>query len=129
MDANEGRVSRGRQLMDEVYGFGFADTLPSVDNPLAQEIVAHLFGEIWSRPELSIRDRRLIVLGATAALGRGDLAEVQVRGAIANDELTEEQLQEIPLHLLFYLGVGNAGVLSGAIARAVADAAPRPPAS
>jgi 4-carboxymuconolactone decarboxylase len=129
MTANDGQVNRGLEVMDEVYGDGFADTLPSVTSPLAQDIVAHLFGEIWGRPALSNRDRHLIVIGVTAALGRGDLAEVQIRGAIANHELIEPQLLEIPLHLLYYVGVGNAGLISAAVDRAIGDRTQRQPGS
>jgi 4-carboxymuconolactone decarboxylase len=69
--------------------------------------VNHLFGDIWNRPGLSIRDRRLLVIGATAMMGRDDLIEIQVKGAILNGELTDEQLDEIPLLMLFYAGAGN----------------------
>jgi 4-carboxymuconolactone decarboxylase len=118
----EARLNRGLEVMDQVYGEGFSKTLAPTDgDPLTEDVVAHLFGDIWSRPELSIRDRRLLVMGATAALGRGDLLEVQVRGAIANGELDEEQLREVALHLQYYVGIGNAGRVRGAIESALRD--------
>ncbi|HWD05806.1 MAG TPA: carboxymuconolactone decarboxylase family protein [Amycolatopsis sp.] len=97
----------GRKMMDEVYGAGFSETLPAETTPMLEKTVDHLFGEIWSRPGLSVRDRRLLVLGATAALGRADLVQIQVEGALANDELTAEQLREAVLHLQYYVGWGN----------------------
>lgn len=127
MSDRDERVKRGLEVMDHVYGEGFAETMPPVENPLAEDVVAHLFGEVWSRPGLSIRDRRLIVMGATAALGHGDLMEVQIRGALANGELTADQLREVPLQLQYYVGIGNAGVVSGAIERALRDPAPKQP--
>jgi 4-carboxymuconolactone decarboxylase len=54
-----------------------------------------------------MRDRRLLVIGATAMLGRDDLIETQVKGGILNGEFTDEQLDEIPLMMLFYAGAGN----------------------
>ncbi len=48
-----------------------------------------------------------MVLGATAMLGRADLIEVQVRGALINGELTEDELEEIVLQLHYYAGWGN----------------------
>jgi 4-carboxymuconolactone decarboxylase len=98
---------RGLATMDTVYGPGFAATMPESDEPMLVETVEHLFGEIWNRPGLSIRDRRLLVLGATAALGRADLIEVQVTGALANGELDETALDEAVLQLQFYVGWGN----------------------
>jgi len=104
MDEN---TKTGLAMMDEVYGPGFTEALPAERTPMLEKTVDHLFAEIWSRPGLSVRDRRLLVLGATAALGRADLIEIQVRGALHNGELTEEQLREAVLHLNYYVGWGN----------------------
>lgn len=97
----------GRKMMDQVYGEGFSENLPQASTPMLEKTVDHLFGEIWSRPGLSVRDRRLLVLGATAALGRADLIQIQVEGALANGELSAEQLREAVLHLQYYVGWGN----------------------
>ncbi|WP_369228632.1 carboxymuconolactone decarboxylase family protein (plasmid) [Streptomyces sp. R39] len=102
-----GSRRRGLKVMDEVYGTGFTDTLPSEYTPMLEKTVEHLFGEIWNRPGLSVRDRRLLVVGATAALGRADLIEIQVRGALANRELSAEELREAVLQLQYYVGWGN----------------------
>ncbi|GAA3573726.1 carboxymuconolactone decarboxylase family protein [Amycolatopsis ultiminotia] len=98
---------RGRAMMDQVYGEGFSKSLPAETTPMLEKTVEHLFGEIWSRPGLSVRDRRLLVLGATAALGRADLIRIQVQGALAGGDLTAEQLREAVLHLQYYVGWGN----------------------
>jgi 4-carboxymuconolactone decarboxylase len=63
-----------------------------------------------------------MVLGATAMLGRADLIEIQVSGALANSEFTEEQLEQIPLFLLFYAGAGNTTALFRGIGAARATA-------
>lgn len=111
----------GRQMMDEVYGSGFSQRVPEQGGAFMQETVDHLFGDIWNRPELSIRDRRLLVLGATAALGDVDLIRTQVRGALANQELTSEQLDEVVLHLAFYVGWGRATRLQEGISEALVE--------
>jgi 4-carboxymuconolactone decarboxylase len=97
----------GLKTMDAVYGPGFSKTMPDVSNPMLKDTIDHLFGEIWSRPGLSIRDRRLLVIGATAALGRADLIEIQARGALQNDELSPGELREAVLQLHYYVGWGN----------------------
>jgi 4-carboxymuconolactone decarboxylase len=117
---NEENRQRGLRTMDEVYGPGFSDTMPDDRSPMLDATVGHLFGEIWSRPGLSIRDRRLLVLGATAALGRADLIEIQVRGALANAELDAEQLREAVLHLQYYVGWGNGTQLHQGVEAALA---------
>jgi 4-carboxymuconolactone decarboxylase len=107
MADTEDARTRGLAVMDEVYGAGFSDSMPATDEPMLAETVEHLFADIWARPGLSIRDRRLLVLGATAALGRADLIEVQVTGALANGELDARALDEAVLQLQFYVGWGN----------------------
>ncbi len=40
-------------------------------------------------------------------LGRPDLVEIQMNGALSNDEFTDEELDFLPLFILFYAGAGN----------------------
>ena len=55
-------------------------------------------------PGLSVRDRRLMVFGIAASLGRADLIEVQLLGALRNGEIEPAQVDEIVLHLAYYVG-------------------------
>lgn len=114
---------RGLKVMDEVYGAGFSKSLDGQTGAFLDETVGHLFGEIWNRPGLSTRDRRLLVLGATAALGRADLVQVQARGALLSEDCSEEELYESVLQLAFYVGWGNATSVQQGIAQAVAQIA------
>ena len=75
-----------------------------------------------------MRDKRLLVIGASAMLGRADLIATQVTGAIVNGELTDEQLAEIPLLLLFYAGAGNSTMVHQGIVTAKARAKDMKPA-
>ncbi|MFJ6852391.1 NAD(P)-binding domain-containing protein [Streptomyces sp. NPDC091271] len=120
---------RGLELMDQVYGPGFSDAMPKspVGDPFMDATVNYLFGEVWSRPALSVRDRRLLVLGATAALGRSDLIRIQTEGALINGELDAGQLREAALHLALYVGWGNATAVRSGFEEAIAaqkDATP-----
>ncbi|MFF3567508.1 NAD(P)-binding domain-containing protein [Nocardia jiangxiensis] len=111
-------TERGRAMLDRVYGKGFGELVDAgTDRPLTDETVGHLFADIWSRPHLTVRDRRLLVLGATAMLGRTDLLEIQLRGATENGELTTDQLYELNLLLAYYTGWGNGTSLQYAIKR------------
>jgi 4-carboxymuconolactone decarboxylase len=115
----------GRKTMDAVYGEGFSAALPDDTTPMLTDTVDHLFGEIWSRPGLSIRDRRLLVIGATAALGRADLIEIQARGALLNEELSPGELREAVLQLHYYVGWGNGTQLNNGIEAALSEHAAR----
>jgi 4-carboxymuconolactone decarboxylase len=88
--------------MHEVYGFSVdPDEIPA---PYVAFTVDHLFGEVWTRPELGIRDRRLMTIGVLAALGQSQLVEIQFQSALDRGELTEEQVRETVVHLTHYIG-------------------------
>jgi 4-carboxymuconolactone decarboxylase len=127
--SNDTGWDHGLGIVDQVYGAGSSAMMAGLQaSPFVAETVSHVFGQIWARPELSIRDKRLLVIGATAMLGRADLVAIQVAGAIVNGELTEAQLEEIPLLMLFYAGAGNATALYQGIQAAKAKAKDMQPA-
>lgn len=116
------RHERGLAMMDRVYGEGFSAQIPPEQSvPSINHTVEQLFAEVWSRPYLTIRDRRLFTLGITAILDRPDLLETQVRGALANRELTAEQLREIVLHSHYYAGWARGTTLQAVIEKLIAE--------
>ncbi len=105
---SEKNWEKGLEVFDAVYGPGSsAMVTPYRDSPFNQEIVGNQFANLWGNEAFTIREKRLMVLGATAMLGRQDLVEIQMTGALINGEFTDEQLEQIPLFLLFYAGAGN----------------------
>ncbi len=52
-----------------------------------------------------MRDKRIMTLTVVTALGIGDLAEIQANAALANGELTEDELKEMSIFLTHYLGI------------------------
>lgn len=124
------RWERGRAAMDAIYGAGFSDRYPPYEQvrPYSRQTVENLFGEVWARPGLPVRDRRLLVLGAVSMLGRPDLVKIQVLGGLRSGDFTEEQLREAVLQLAYYCGWPNATALDQGIDAGLAEfAAERPP--
>ena len=94
--------TRGMAKMQEVYGFSVdPDEIPG---PYVDFTVDHLFGEVWTRPALDIRDRRLMTIGVLAALDQPQLIEIQFRSALDRGEMTEDQVREAVVHLTHYVG-------------------------
>ncbi|MBM7563916.1 carboxymuconolactone decarboxylase family protein [Paenibacillus sacheonensis] len=62
-----------------------------------------LFGDVWRRETLSLRDRSLITLSALVSAGLTDQLPYHMRLA-SEDGLTEEELAEAVTHLAFYAG-------------------------
>jgi 4-carboxymuconolactone decarboxylase len=116
----EEAFAAGCKMMTAVYGKDQPSSQTKYGlSPWMDETVGHLFADIWSRPGLSVRDRRLLVIGVTAALGRADLIEVQVNGALENGEFTKAELDEIVLQLAFYVGWGNSTAVMQGIGAAL----------
>ncbi len=116
-DPKDARTA-GRAKMQEVYGFSVDPD--DVEGPYVDVTVDHLFGAIWTREALGIRDRRLATIGVIAAQGVPELLEVQFDAALERGELTEEQVRELVLHLTHYIGWPLSTGMSGAAERVIA---------
>jgi 4-carboxymuconolactone decarboxylase len=72
--------------------------------PLQELVTRYCWGEIWSRPGLSRRDRSLLNLGMITALNRPHELKLHVRGAL-NNGLSREEIREAVLQTAIYCGV------------------------
>jgi 4-carboxymuconolactone decarboxylase len=103
---------KGLEKMNEVYGW----EMPNIEGDAYFDLtVDHLFGTIWSRPGLSMRDKRIMTLTAVTAVGNRDLAEIQINAALLNEELSETAV-----FLTHYLGFPLGSALNGAVDAVVA---------
>ncbi|MFM7508451.1 MAG: carboxymuconolactone decarboxylase family protein [Actinomycetota bacterium] len=91
---------RGLERMGEVYSFEVSDG----PGDFFGYTVEHLFGDIWERPGLSLRDRRLMLIGLMVAEGLGDTLGIQLESALAKGDLTAEDLREVVVFLAHYAG-------------------------
>jgi 4-carboxymuconolactone decarboxylase len=107
---------RGLDMMREVYGW----EMPDLPGEFFAQTVDHLFAEIWTRPGLTLRDRRLLLLGAIAAQGLDDIAAIQVKAALRNEELDAEQLREAVVFLTHYVGWPLGSKLSMTVDKVIA---------
>ena len=106
---------KGLEKMNEVYGW----EMPDMPGDYFALTADHLFGTIWTRPGLSMRDKRLMTLTVVTALGIQDLAEVQVNAALQNGELSEDELKEMAIFLTHYLGFPLGSKLDGVVTKVV----------
>ena len=110
---------RGLERMEEVYGFEMTDGVGDFFGLTAD----HLFAEIWERPGLTDRDRRLLMIGLLAGSGGHDVLGIQVPAALANGELSPEELREIVIFLCYYAGWPNGARVNQVVETAIARAA------
>ena len=64
----------------------------------------HLMGQIWTRPGLARRDRRLVTLTIAAVTGQGGPLRNHLRASLESGDLSIEELHEWVVHLAHYGG-------------------------
>jgi 4-carboxymuconolactone decarboxylase len=116
------RRAKGAEMLAKVYA-GDVAVPPAGASAFADLMLEQVFAEVWTRPALSMRDRRLLIMGAIAALGESMTWKIQVRAAIKNGELTAEQARETLIQLVQYVGYPRGAGLLGATEEAIRDAA------
>jgi 4-carboxymuconolactone decarboxylase len=107
---------KGLEKMNEVYAW----EMPDVPGEFFALTVEHLFGRIWTRPGLSMRDRRMMLIAVLTTLNQEELLEVQVNAVLQNEELTREELREMAIFLTHYVGFPLGSKLDGVIKRVTA---------
>ncbi len=120
--ADDERWQRGADKIKEVYA-GDVITPPKGAMAFSDLMLEQLFAEVWTRDVLSMRDRRLLLLGAIAALGESMTFGIQSKAALKNGELEPDQLRECLLFLTQYVGYPRAAGLVGVIENAIQEAA------
>jgi len=116
------RRKRGLEKFNEVY-CGDLPAPPEGAMDFFDLMLEQVFAEVWSRPQLSQRDRRLVTMGVIAALGEGSTFGIQARAALKNDELSPEQCRELLIHLAPYAGYPRVAGLLGEVEKAIAESA------
>ena len=98
--ADDDRMERGLELRRRLFGPGDA---PNLEDPLIEVTVEHLFGDIWTRPGLELRDRSLITCATLVALGKEAQLKVHLKGLL-NQGVSELAVEEMMIHLAHYAG-------------------------
>ena len=109
--------ARGLRKMEEVYGFDMTDGTGDFFAYTAD----HLFADIWSRPGLSDRDRRLLLIGLLSGQGAADVLGIQIPAAYAAGDLDDAALREIVVFLSHYAGWPQGARLNSIVEETIAN--------
>lgn len=117
------RLQAGLEMRREVLGAEHVErslaNATEFGRPLQELVTEYCWGEVWTRPGLSPRERSLINLGMLTALGREAELKLHVRGAL-NNGCSVEEIQETLLQTAIYCGV-PAAIASFRTAQSVLD--------
>jgi 4-carboxymuconolactone decarboxylase len=115
-------------VFEQCYN-GVVPMPPAIDPKAFSGATMKMFNDVWGGIEqLSMRDKRLIVLGGLLSHGRADMFTIHAESALRNGELDAEELRGVVLMALPYVGFPNASPCMIAsetvIARVAAEKAP-----
>ena len=104
MKGYEARMQRGLELLKKLGPRGNGLMVQRRLYPDLYELtVGHLFGDIWTRPHLTLRERQIITLAVNIALVRPRGTPPHLRSAL-HLGFTKAQIAEIIIHAGAYAG-------------------------
>jgi 3-oxoadipate enol-lactonase/4-carboxymuconolactone decarboxylase len=119
-----GGVARGMEVRREVLGDAHVDRAQARQTPFTarfQDFISrYAWGEIWTDPTLSRRERSMITLTALVAHGHYDELAMHVRAARRNG-LTPEEIGAVLLQTAVYCGVPAANSAFATAQRVLAE--------
>ena len=93
----------------QVLGDAWVDSSLAKRNPFNAEfqelITRNAWGEVWNRPGLDHKTRRLLVLAMTVGMGRWEEFKLHVRAGLEQDGFSVEDLKEVIHQAAVYCGV------------------------
>jgi len=100
---------RGMKTRRKVLGDEWVDRAEkgkTAFNAEFQELITrYAWDEIWNRPGIPHKVRRMLVIGTMVALGRWEEFQLHVRAALASGDLDENDIKEVLLQQAIYCGV------------------------
>jgi 3-oxoadipate enol-lactonase / 4-carboxymuconolactone decarboxylase len=115
----------GLRIRRAVLGDAWVDktlTNRTAFNAEFQEMITrHAWNDIWGRPGLDHRTRRLLVLATTVALGRWEEFRLHVRAGLEQGGFTRDELKETLMQSAIYAGVPAANTAFAEAAAIVSE--------
>ena len=106
------RHDTGMSIRRRVLGQKHVDAVVAKTTPLTAEfqdlLTRYAWGEIWTRPGLDLRSRRILVIGTLLALGRWEEFSMHARAALSEGGFSVDDLKEIVLQQAIYCGIPSA---------------------
>lgn len=116
--ADETRRQRGQRQFREVTQF---DTTFEPGDPFTAFTVDEVFGDVWTRPGLTRKERRLLSIAATVTSGMTEEAEVHQYGALKSGDVTPAEMMEVVVHLAHYAGWPKAAAMYRQLGKLCSD--------
>ena len=103
MSDYEDRYKRGMELLKKMGREELMMDQKELLPELYDMSVGHLFGDVWARPGLSLRERQLVTLAANIALARPSGNHSHYRSS-KHIGITHEEIMEVIIQVGHYAG-------------------------
>ena len=100
-DKDQDRIERGTARMRELFGDNF--NAGDMEDDFRAITTGHLFGDIWTRPGLELKERSMITCTALIVMGKEPQLKVHLKGAL-NAGISKDAIEEMMIHLAHYAG-------------------------
>jgi 3-oxoadipate enol-lactonase len=144
MDPYDHDLERGMGNRRRMLGDAWVDKSVASANAFTAEfqnfITRYAWHEVWGRPGLDIKTRRVIVMAITASLGRWEEFELHLRAALTGGgvpgvegsgdpetQLSADEVKEVLMQTAIYAGVPAANTGMGIAARLLREIGQPPP--
>ena len=104
-----GDRKKGREWFEKVMGF---PAPPLEGDAFLDVTLEHLFANVWSRPALGVRERRIATLVVLMSLGHEATLKLHLGAALRTGQLTDAEVDELVVHVAHYAGWPVAAVTS-----------------
>lgn len=115
------RRALGEEKLKDVYA---GDVVaPAEGYAFTDIMLKQLFAELWTRETLSMRDKRILLLGIIAEKGEPMTFKIQVKASLKRGEMTPDEARELLLFIAQYAGYPRAASMLAPLEEAIAEAA------
>jgi 4-carboxymuconolactone decarboxylase len=118
MDDKE-RRALGEKTIKDVYAGDVV--VPEEGYVFTDIMLKQLFAELWTRDTLSMRDKRILLLGIIAEKGDANTFKIQAKASLKRGEMTPEDIRELHLFIAQYAGYPRAAAMVMPMEEAIAE--------
>jgi len=128
-DVKDALYQAGLAIRRKILGDAWVEKSLAARTPFTTDfqnmVTRNVWNEIWNRPGLDHKTRRLLVLAITASLGAWEEFRLHVRAGLEQKGFTEDELKEVLLQVGVYAGVPRANTAFAEAAKVIAEIKPQ----
>jgi 4-carboxymuconolactone decarboxylase len=101
-------MKRRREVLGDAWVDKSIQTKTDFNAEFLDLITRYAWDDIWNRPGLDRKTRRMLVLAMTIGMGRWEEFALHCRASLQEGDLTQNQVKEVLLQSAIYCGVPSA---------------------